>query len=146
MSALISFDEPVKLKLNQPVMISPKRKVRTEAQNRLLWVYIRYCIEVGLKECGQFSEKSVWDNIKYWASSENPEKYPKGFTTTKFSILEMQEFINYVDAGYMVELAGIDSSGFWADYEAFKESQKYSHEGQELTFSQWMNSRIRGKV
>lgn len=123
----LNTKEPFRFKLNDILEIKKLRRVRSNPQNSFLWVYYDYCIYNGLKEDhGYYSSIGLHENIKAYLKEKYPDKYKKDFSTTELSKQEFSEIFEIVNLEIMIEIFGIDTSGFFEEYEKFVEWKKYN--------------------
>lgn len=130
-AVFIEFDHPVKFKMNQIVNVSDKKKARSLKQNSMYWAFITWCINPfggDLQSQGHFSSDALHENIKEWIMASHSHDFPidQKFTTTELNRKQFTEFFDLVNQELMVDILGVDTSGFWAEYERFKEWAQYN--------------------
>jgi hypothetical protein len=105
---LMSFIEHVDLSKPRKVSISETRNKRSEAQNRLLWMW-NGLIQTHLRESfGQLASSEEWHEIlvaKLWPSEVRRVELPDGAAfrvgrakTRKFTTVQMTSYLELLDA------------------------------------------------
>jgi len=107
----------------------------TDHQREILFCYYRYCIDHGLKECGHYSVDGVHEDVKAWCNEVHPGDFGGNVSIKRMKKPVFELFWKTVDLEYMQELAHIDTSIFWADYQQWKDS------GTEVEFKVWKGVR-----
>ena len=116
----------VKIKVANPrftvgeVVTIKRGKIRTIFQNNLYWVFLKWCIDNGLKDEGHFLPNALHQNLKaYFISEKIMEKgqfkaIEEG-TTTQLNKVEFGEYIDNVNQ-FMLEFFQLNTSPFWDLY------------------------------
>jgi len=124
----IHLDQPGNFKLGQEVTINPAKKIRSLKQNSFYWVFLEWLINPfggDLQSQGHFSVEGLHEDIKSWikAVHEHDFKTDREFTTTELTRQEFKKFFDIVSQDLMVDKLGVDTSGFWQDYQRFENWQ-----------------------
>ena len=130
-AVFIVFDRPARFKMNQVVNVSDRKQVRTLKQNAMYWAFLSWCISPfggDLQSLGHFSVDALHENIKEWLMATHKRDFniDGKFTTTELDKKQFAEFFNLVNQELMVDILEIDTSGFWVEYERFKEWAQYN--------------------
>jgi hypothetical protein len=123
-SVYVEFDSKVSFNMGQEVTVNNPRKLRTQKQNSLYWVFLEWVINPfggDLQSQGHFHPDALHDNVKAWVEVTHPHKFKidKRFTTTELTRKEFGEFFDLVKQELFVEILSVDISGFEKDYERF---------------------------
>lgn len=132
-AVFIEFDKPVDFKINQIVNVSERKKVRTLKQNAMYWAFLTWCIHPfggDLQSQGHFSVDALHADIKAWFTMTHGHEFPMDgkFTTTELDIKQFRRYFDIVNQELMVDTLGVDTSGFWADYERYRAWAEYNEE------------------
>lgn len=130
-AVFIEFDRPVKFKMNQIVNVSDRKQVRTLKQNAMYWAFLTWCINPfggDLQSQGHFSIDALHENIKEWivATHRRDFNISSRFTTTELDKKQFREYFDLVNQELMVDILGVDTSGFWAEYDRFQKWAEYN--------------------
>jgi len=130
-AVFIEFRSPVKYQMNQIVNVSDQKQVRTLKQNAIYWAFLTWCINPyggDLQSQGHFSIDALHENIKGWIIvTHNKDFNVQGrFTTTELDKKQFNKFFDLVNLELMVEILGVDTSGFWEEYDRFREWAEYN--------------------
>lgn len=137
----VLFHQPVNFKLNEPVNVSRKKPLRSLKQNSFYWSFLTWCISRkggNLEEQGHFSPAGLHEDVKSWVKSTHGVEFRGDFSTAELNRSDFRLFFDYLNLELMNEFFGIDTSGFFADYEAFKAEQEHEPE---MSFREFMDSR-----
>lgn len=126
--------ETIHIKAGQRVKIEKWIPPITDDQRGMLFSYYRFCINHGLKELGHFSVDGVHEDVKAWCNEFHPGDFGGQVSIKRMDKTTFDIFWKLIDLEYFQQLAGIDTSLFWIDYENWKNS------GTELTFREWKDS------
>jgi len=80
---------------------------RSQCQNALYWLFLEWCMDHGLRDNGHFSRDAFHENLK---------AHFKIKSTANMNKVEFGKFFEEADM-FIVDFFGIDTSGFWANYE-----------------------------
>ncbi len=124
----VILEQPASFKLNQEVTVNPVKKIRSLKQNSFYWVFLEWLINPfggDLQSQGHFSIEGLHEDIKAWikATHEHDFKMDKRFTTTELTRQEFKKFFDIVSQELMIDILGVDTSGFWQDYQRFENWQ-----------------------
>ena len=124
----VHLDQPGNFKLGQEVTINQAKKIRSLKQNSFYWVFLEWLINPfggDLQSQGHFSVEGLHEDIKSWikATHEHDFKMDREFTTTELTRQEFKKFFDIVSQDLMVDKLGVDTSGFWQDYQRFENWQ-----------------------
>jgi len=127
----VEFDQPCKFRMGDEVNVGKKRHIRTLQQNRLYWAFLTWLIHPAggnLREQGHFSTNALHEDVKAWIESEHNHDFPidTKFSTAELSTKQFNEFIDLVNQELFVEILGVDTSGFWREYERFSKWAEYN--------------------
>lgn len=132
-AVFVQFETPGKFKMGEEVNVSTKKFKRTLPQNSLYWAFLTWCIHSAggnLREQGHFSTDALHTDIKAWIESEHGHDFPidKRFSTAELDKKQFAEFFNLISQELMVEILGVDTSGFWRDHERFTRWSEYNND------------------
>ena len=116
----VLFPAGHKFLINQPVEVKAIRKGRSTQANALYWDFLTWCIAPdggNLHGMGHYSADTLHQNIKAWLKETYPHETKTDFSTSDLNTLEFSDFMEKVNLNLMIEFFGIDTSGFWDDYQ-----------------------------
>lgn len=121
----IRLPAPGKFRLGETVRITRPKKARTMKQNSFYWCFLTWCISPdggNLQDQGHFSVDGLHENIKVWFQERHGRDFgmEERFSTTKLDKEGFGRFLDIVNQELMVEFFGIDTSGFWREYETMQ--------------------------
>lgn len=66
--------------------------------------------------------------MKAWIEASHSDDFPisKKFTTTELDKKEFGQFFDIINLELMVEILGVDTAGFWHEYEKYSKWAEYS--------------------
>ncbi len=123
-AVFVELEGPTKLKAGDSVKITKKQKARSLKQNAFYWAYLSWCIHPNggsLCDQGHFSVDGLHEDIKAWFTDQHKHDFEiEGkFTTTELNTKGFSDYFEIVNKELMIEFFGIDTSGFFKDYEKF---------------------------
>ena len=132
-AVFVEFEEPCRFKMGDTVNVSDQKKKRTLKQNALYWVFLTWCIHPfggDLQSQGHFSVDALHENIKEWFTATHRRQFNINgkFSTTSLNKKQFKEFFDLVNLELMVDILGVDTSGFWDEYEKYYEWIEYNPE------------------
>lgn len=123
-AVFVELEQPGRFKIGDTVNVSKKKQNRTLKQNSMYWAFLTWCIHPAggdLQSQGHFSKDALHENIKAWIKVEHKHDFnvEEEFTTTELDKKQFGEFFDIINHELMVEKLGLDTSGFWAEYEKY---------------------------
>jgi len=124
----VILDQPASFKLGHEVTINPAKKIRSLKQNGFYWVFLEWLINPfggDMQSQGHFSKDGLHESIKQWIKDNHAHDFvfDKKFSTRELTREEFKKFFDIISQDLMVDKLGVDTSGFWQDYQRFENWQ-----------------------
>jgi hypothetical protein len=119
--------------MGETVNVTKKRKARTLKQNALYWCFLSWCIHPfggDLQSSGHFSIDALHEDIKAWFKATHRHDFNINgrFSTADLNKKKFKEFFDLVNLELMIDILGVDTSGFWKEYEKYGTWTNYNDE------------------
>ncbi len=132
-AVFIKFENPCKFKMGETVNVSNQKRKRTLKQNAFYWVFLTWLIHPyggDLQSQGHFSVDALHEDIKAWITMTHKHDFDirKRFSTAELDQKQFRKFFDLVNQELMVDILGVDTSGFWKEYEKYSRWVEYNSE------------------
>lgn len=139
----IEFPDKCKFKEGEQINVSSEKKKRTLKQNALYWAFLTWLIHPfggDMQSAGHFSTDGLHENLKAYTENNAPHDFPydNKFSTRELTKEEFTRWFDWISQDLIVDKLGVDTSGFWAEYEKYGKWIEYNNDD----FRRFMDEKV----